>query len=216
MIQRFLSRNGFETASNHKRNIAMKTILLVLAIMCLFVSSGCIDSQKTNQPEAAVTIAGHSGREIVKLLGAKLDEGVTQQKLDSYNRIFGFGDANKDGQHSKAEYIDGGRYMTPQARAMIFKAADSNNDEVVTRKEYIINRVITDEAKEIMAGFDSDKNGSISKDEFVNNCPIKDKNLAAFIFAELDINNDGQTVTPEYLRVWGKWARSGKNNWQLE
>jgi Ca2+-binding EF-hand superfamily protein len=106
--------------------------------------------------------------------------------------------------------------MTPQARAMIFKAADSNNDEVVTRKEYIINRAITDEAKEIMADLDSDKNSSISKEEFVNNCPIKDKNLAAFVFAELDINNDGQTITPEYLRVWGKWARSGKNNWLLE
>ncbi|MCP4608160.1 MAG: hypothetical protein GY845_05545 [Planctomycetes bacterium] len=194
----------------------MKTTLTVLAIMFLFVTAGCIDSPKTNQPEAAITIAGHNAQEIVKLLGAKLDGGVTHQKLDSYNRIFGFGDTNKDGQHSKAEYIDGGRYMTPQTRAMIFKAADSNKDEVVTRKEYIINRIITDEAKEIMAGFDSDKNGSISKDEFVNNCPIKDKNLVAIVFAELDINNDDQTVIPEYLRIWGKWARSGKNNWQLE
>ena len=193
----------------------MKIGFFVLTMVCLLVLGGCFDSAKTDRLDGTESIGGHSGLEIVRLLGARLDEGVTREKLDSYNRIFGFGDANKDGEHSKAEYVDGGRYMTPQARAMIFKAADSNNDEIVTRQEYIINRIITDEAKEIMGGFDVNKDGGISKDEFVDNCPIDNKKLAAIVFDEFDINNDGQTLIPEYLRVWGKWARSGENDWQF-
>jgi hypothetical protein len=36
---------------------------------------------------------------------------------------------------------------------------------------------------------------------------IKDPKLAAAIFKALDTNGNGELVIPEYLRVWGKWAR---------
>ncbi len=170
----------------------------------------------------ATTVAADSqpdsphGRKVLALFGAKMENSSSPEALASYEAIFKRLDSSGDGELSTKEFVEDGTYLTRQARQGIFRASDNDADGFVTKNEYILNRVITDEAKEIMAGFDSDKNGSISKDEFVHNCPIKDKNLAAFVFAELDINNDDQTVIPEYLRIWGKWARSGKNNWQLE
>ena len=47
--------------------------------------------------------------------------------------------------------------MTPQARAGIFQASDSNGDDVVTEDEYVENRIITDEAKEIFSAMDTNK-----------------------------------------------------------
>ena len=35
--------------------------------------------------------------------------------------------------------------MTPQARAGIFPAADGNSNGVVTKAEYVLNRIVTDE-----------------------------------------------------------------------
>ena len=61
-----------------------------------------------------------------------------------YRRIFGFIDANGDGQLSKKEFIDDGRYLTRQARQGIFRASDSNGDGNVSEDEYIENRIITD------------------------------------------------------------------------
>ncbi|MAI32860.1 MAG: hypothetical protein CMM07_14460 [Rhodopirellula sp.] len=65
-------------------------------------------------------------------------------EIDNYSNLFHRTDPNRDGQHTKEEYVDGGRYLTPQARAGIFTASDENHDGVVTRSEYVLNRIITD------------------------------------------------------------------------
>jgi len=36
---------------------------------------------------------------------------------------------------------------------------------------------------------------------------VRDPKLAEAIFKALDTNNNGELVIPEYLRVWGQWAR---------
>ena len=76
-------------------------------------------------------------------------------------------DLDGDGKHSKEEYIDKGGYMTPQARAGIFRAADGNGDGIVTKTEYVLNRIITDEAKSIVQGMDDDKDRLVERAEFV-------------------------------------------------
>ena len=65
-------------------------------------------------------------------------------EIDNYSKLFDRTDPNRDAQHTKEEYVDGGRYLTPQARAGISTASDENHDGVVTRSEYVLNRIITD------------------------------------------------------------------------
>ena len=37
---------------------------------------------------------------------------------------------------------------------------------------------------------------------------LEDKDLAEAVFKALDTNGDGELNIPEYLRAWGRWARS--------
>ncbi|MGB2861804.1 MAG: hypothetical protein WBC05_00635, partial [Sedimentisphaerales bacterium] len=107
-----------------------------------------------------------------------------------------------------------GGYMTPQARAGIFRAADGNADGVVTKAEYILNRIITDEAKAIVQGMDDDEDGLVERAEFVKHAAklLSDPELAEQVYAALDTNADGGIPIPEYLRVWGQWARAGRKS----
>lgn len=158
-------------------------------------------------PPVAKQIEGISTRMILKLFGAKGRHGCTESELANYRRVFGFSDTDKDGRHSKKEYIDDGAYLTPQSRRGIFQASDTNNDGYVTESEYIENRLITDEAKLIFSEIDANSNNRLTAMEFLASGKLKDRKLAKGVFKALDTNGDGELVIPEYLRVWGKWAR---------
>ncbi|NQT53090.1 hypothetical protein HQ576_13615 [bacterium] len=164
-------------------------------------------AQPRKCPADKVEIGGHDIAKVLAMLGAKRDVGATDEQLRAYASHFDRSDPNHDGKHTRAEYVEGGRYMTPQARAGIFRATDSNADDVVTRVEYVLNRIITDEAKAIVQRTDSDKDGKVTRAEFVTHSPIKDEALAGAVFDALDTGGDGVTTVPEYLRVWGGWAR---------
>ncbi|MEE8451070.1 MAG: hypothetical protein V3R99_04115 [Thermoguttaceae bacterium] len=147
-------------------------------------------------------------------LGAKLEQAAAAEQLDAYSSHFDRSDPNRDGRHTKEEFVDKGRYMTPQARAGIFRAADGNADGVVTKAEYVLNRIITDEAKTIVGGMDDDKDGSVERAEFVGHAAklLGDPELAEKVYAAFDANTDGHITTAEYLRVWGQWARVGRKS----
>ncbi len=201
----------------------MKNIILsVMVLTMAFCQSGHSDT--ASSPETAqtavksklqgrkcpgdkITLDGRDILEVFGLLGVKREAGATDKALIAYARHFDRLDANGDGKHSKKEYVDNGVHMNPQARRGIFGAADNNADGFVTRAEYVLNRIITDEAKSIVQRTDADKNGKVVKTEFVNGASLKDKRLAVAVFDALDTNADGATTIPEYLRVWGGWAR---------
>ena len=159
-------------------------------------------------PSAPGEIGGVAPRQVIAMFGAELLDGVSQRELAGYRRVFGFGDSDGDGRHSKKEYVDDGRYMTRQARQGIFGAADSDDDGFVTREEYVLNRAITDEAKLIYEEMDADGNGRLTAEELVGSGKLEDNDLAEAVFKALDTNADGALNIPEYLRVWGRWARS--------
>ena len=110
--------------------------------------------------------------------------------------------------YSRKEYVDDGRYMTRRAREGIFRAADFDRDGFVTRAEYVNNRIITDEAKEIFDDMDADGDRRLTVDELVGSGKLRDEALARDVFRALDTDDNGTLVIPEYLRVWGRWARS--------
>ena len=188
----------------------IKLGVLTSLITLFFV--GCNTTNKIAQTNVKKTsskgIASLKPKEIVILLGAKIWQGVSERQLENYHRIFSFGDTDNDGRHSRKEYIDNGRFMTPLARQGIFKASDTNNDGFVTLDEYVENRIITDEAKKIFNEMDANQNGILTALELLKTGKIKDNQLAKEIFSALDTNNNKELIIPEYLRVWGKWARN--------
>jgi Ca2+-binding EF-hand superfamily protein len=148
--------------------------------------------------------------DILRKLGATLETEISITELNGYLNSFDRTDPNRDGFHSKEEYIEQGRYMTPQARAGIFRAADGNSDGVVSRFEYVLNRIITDEGKSIIQRMDDNQNGLVEREEFISHSTklLSDARLADIVFSALDVNDDGGIPIPEYLRVWGQWARA--------
>ncbi|MBG30479.1 MAG: hypothetical protein CMI31_10835 [Opitutae bacterium] len=155
-----------------------------------------------------IEIAGHTPQHILKLFAFKGVAGVTEQQRANYRRVFGFLDVDRDKRHSKKEYVENGRYMTLQARQGIFRASDSNQDGFVSEEEYVMNRIITDEAKEIFFQMDANEDSRLTRKEFLASGKLKDPKLAKAVFQALDTDGDGELVIPEYLRVWGRWARS--------
>lgn len=159
--------------------------------------------------DSASQIGGQTPTQILAALGAQGSEAVTDSQLAAYGRVFGFIDANGDGLLSKKEFIEDGRYLTKEARQGIFGASDWNVDGIVSKQEYIENRIITDEAKMIFDEMDANDDGRLTRQELVASRKIKDGDLADKVFEALDSDGDDQLLVPEYLRVWGRWARSG-------
>jgi len=162
---------------------------------------------QADRPNPANQLGGKTPLQILALLGAKGEAGAEPAKLDEYRRIFGFIDANDDGNLSTKEFVEDGRYMTRQARQGIFRASDANGDGVVSEEEYVTNRIITDEAKAIMAKIDENGDGKVARAEFVSHSGLPGE-LSKAVFNEFDTDGNGELAIPEYLRVWGRWARS--------
>ena len=127
---------------------AIRTILLTFAcdrFLCLPPVAGADAGGPAGRkcPADRVVIGGHDVLDIFEMLGVKRETGVTDGELVRYSKNFDRSDANRDGRHSRTEYIENGRHMNPLARRGIFGAADSNADGFVTRVEYVLNRIIT-------------------------------------------------------------------------
>lgn len=183
---------------------------LLCAAVILSISAQAVFAQPPAAPGSApLKIGKVPVAQILQRLGARLERGATDQQITAYMRHFARMDQDEDGQHSWTEYVDKGAYMTPQARAGIFRAADSNVDNVVSKAEYALNRIITDEAKTIVQGMDDDRDGLVERVEFVRHATklLSDGALAEQVYASLDTNADGGIPIPEYLRIWGRWAR---------
>ena len=152
-------------------------------------------------------IGGLTPEKILVQFGYRGAKGVSQDQIKGYKRVFGLLDLDRNKKLSVKEYVDDGRYMDRQARAGIFLASDANHDATVTEAEYIENRIITDEAKQIFHSMDADNDGRVRRQEMLKHGTINDTNLADAVFTSLDTDANGELVIPEYLRVWGSWAR---------
>ena len=147
-------------------------------------------------------IGGKTPLQILAMLGAKGEAGGQPDKLEEYRRIFGFLDANDDGDLSTKEFIEDGRYMTRQARQGIFRASDANGDGVVSEQEYVTNRIITDEAKAIMAKMDEDGDGKFAREEFIGNSGLPE-DLSNAVFERVRCRWQRRACDPRILACLG-------------
>ena len=173
------------------------------------VSLFAVPRLDAQQESTDMKIGGVDVATILERLGAKLENGISTEDMAGYDRHFGLVDSNENGRHSKVEYIDNGTYLTPGARRGIFNAADSDKDGFVTKAEYVLNRIITDEAKALVQAMDDNKDGMVQRAEFLKHAEarLSEAELARKVFDSLDTDANTDLVIPEYLRVWGKWAR---------
>ena len=161
----------------------------LIVMYCLVVlSTGCGQDN---------SIAAKSHRQILAMMGAQPTEAASEQDIQQYKNIFARLDADADGRLTEEQYVKNSPHMNEIARGKIFAATDRNKDGIVTEAEYVQNRIITDQAKSIYERMDNNDNGTLTKDEF----EMKE------VFDEFDMNADGTLTIPEYLRVWGNWAR---------
>ena len=195
--------------------IGVKTCCWLLCVVAsLAVSIQVVDGHSCAREHTSLKIVGVPVADVLRRLGAKLEREAESKALDDYADHFDGSDANQDGKHTRKEFVENGRYLTPQARSGIFRAADGDGDGVVSKAEYVLNRIITDEAKAIVQGMDDDQDGLVTRKEFVRHATrlLSDRELAVQVHSALDANADGEIPIREYLRVWGQWARAGQKS----
>ena len=164
---------------------------------------------QAGKPNQMSRLGGKTPLEILAMLGAKGEAAAEPEKLDEYRRIFGFLDANDDGDLSTKEFVEDGRYMTRQARLGIFGHPMQTAMVLSSEEEYVTNRIITDEAKAIMAKIDEDRDGQVARKEFIGHSGLPE-DLSKSVFSEFDTDGNGELEVPEYLRVWGHWREGSK------
>jgi len=155
----------------------------------------------------------------MKALGAKGEKIFSAREIAGYGENYGRMDSNHDGLLTTAEYIaNSGHFRGNKAGAKGFiNISDNDKDGAVSRAEYVMNRIITDEAKEIYTRIDpaTDWNAvpafqwRMKRAAFVGSDYFADKKMAERIFASMDADGDGVLHLPEYLRTYGLWARAG-------
>ncbi len=145
---------------------------------------------------------------VLKMLGAKGAAAFSKEQIQGFKRIFARLDSDGDRKLTRREYVEQGTYLTKESRAGIFRATDRNSDDILTEQEYVENRIITDEAKQIFAKIDADQDRRLTEEEFVANSKVENKQEAREIFKQFDTDGDGAAAMIEYLIVWGNLARS--------
>jgi len=121
-----------------------------LVLLLLVLGSGGSMHAGSKDTQQSSLIGGKSIEYILERLGARMEHDLSFEQHQRYVQHFDFVDTDHNGRLTVQEFVENGTYRTPQARQGIFRASDENGDGTVTMDEYVINRVITDEAKSLL------------------------------------------------------------------
>ncbi|MGL1903117.1 MAG: hypothetical protein OCC49_13335 [Fibrobacterales bacterium] len=174
------------------------------------------ESSESLSSEVIVTSSADMGSDEVTFTQSVVDDlfitvgfkgvaGADQALKDSYSGVFGRLDSDNNNLITLEEYIASPMFDETAATG-IYNASDRNKDGGITVEEYIENRIITDEAKLIYEASDNNADGSLTREEWVQNSGL-DENIAEASFTAFDSDTSGDVTTPEYLVIWGAWAR---------
>jgi Ca2+-binding EF-hand superfamily protein len=155
--------------------------------------------------------------QIMTHMQAKFERGFSAAEISGFRRIVRRLDLNGDGQLSLKEYAKNPHFRNnPAGTRGFFGAADTNHDGLMSPNEYAWQRIITDEARKIYFAMDADGDRRVTRGEFLQKSVIRVSSVADQVFRRLDTDGNGELTLPEYLRVWGRWARTGRHLGSLE
>ena len=192
----------------------MSQILKLITVCSVFFVSACMSKYRSDsQIFDAKVPEGMTAIEVMQILGAR----VTTQEIRGMSRSFKFSDINGDGYLSEDEYVGASKHFrkNPRGARGFLRASDNNRDGKVSHEEYIQNRIITDEAKDIyrkiIPGTDWESipvfRWTIEKEAFLSSPYFQERKQLNDIFMVMDRDANGHLSLPEYLMIYGKWAR---------
>ena len=198
----------------------MFQILKFITVCSFFLVSACMSKYRSDsQIFDAKAPEGMTAIEVMQILGARGEDSFTAEEIIGMSRPFKFSDINGDGYLSEDEYVGASKHFrkNPRGARGFLRASDNNRDGKVSHEEYIQNRIITDEAKDIYRKIipETDLENipvfrwSIEKEAFLSSPYFHERAKLNEIFIAMDRDADGHLSLPEYLMIYGKWARQG-------
>lgn len=184
--------------------MASRTVVLLLLVLPVSVVAQPVEQPARGREPLAP-------QRILRILGA---DGRTVHD-EAYRGAFRFLDQNGDSYLTWQEYVVQGRYGTSSVRAAIFRVTDVDRSGYLTVDEYCRNRHVTDEARELLELADENRDGYLSRTEFLAHPLFKKTKLAGRVFDTLDRNRDGWIYAGEYLITWQAWMRSLPADWNV-
>jgi len=193
-------------------------LVKVLQIPLFIYVSSCMSNYNSKGYKFIATFPdGMTAHEVMLIFGVKGEDSFTTQEIRGMGRPFKYSDINGDGYLSEDEYVGASKHFrkNPRGARGFLRASDNNRDGKVTHEEYIQNRIITDEAKDIfrkiIPGTDWKSipvfRWSIGKEAFLRSPYFQERKHLNDIFMAMDHDANGQLSLPEYLMTYGKWAR---------
>ena len=156
---------------------------------------------------------------IMQAFRAQGENAFSAETISNFSRPFENVDTDSDGFLTTEEYIGNSSHFQGNiagARGFM-NVSDNDGDERVSRAEYIQNRIITDEAKEIYTKIDPSTDWptisafqwTMARTAFIESNYFSERALAEQLFKSMDADGDGWLRLPEYLAAYGPWARAG-------
>lgn len=149
-----------------------------------------------------------SHKEICIKMGFLGEDRFTDQEIENFKLPFHRLDTDNDNFLTWEEYKLSNIGDIEKKKA-IFAATDRNNDGKLSEQEYVENRIITEEAKIfIFPEYDTNNDSAIIETELLENTQtLFSEEIAREVFEAFDLDSNNNITIPEFLNVWGDWAR---------
>ena len=180
----------------------MLQIIKLITVCSSFFVSACMSKYRSdNQIFVANIPEGMTAIEVMQIFGARGEESFTTQEISGMSRPFKYSDLNSDGYLTEDEYVGASKHFRKNSRGArgFLRASDNNQDGKVSHEEYIQNRIITDEAKDIYRKIIPETDWesipvfrwSIEKDAFLSSPYFHERAKLNEIFIAMDRDADG-------------------------